>query len=85
MRTFLAEGSATIGEINDHLGLNLDEDNEDYDTVGGLIIKLLGYIPEEDEEETYTLVSTMRQEKSKSLIQFCISYMRCFPRIVLRE
>ena len=47
--TFLAEGSATIGEINDHLGLNLDEDNEDYDTVGGLIIKLLGYMPEEDE------------------------------------
>ncbi len=48
--TFLAEGSATIGEINEHLGVELDEDNEDYDTVGGLIIKLLGYIPEEDED-----------------------------------
>ncbi len=48
--TFLAEGSATIAEINEHLGLELDEDSEDYDTVGGLIIKLLGYIPEEGED-----------------------------------
>ncbi len=48
--SFVAEGSATIGEINEHLDLELDENNEDYDTVGGLIIKLLGYIPEEDEE-----------------------------------
>lgn len=48
--SFVAEGSATIAEINEELGLNLDEDSEDYDTVGGLIIKLLGYIPEEDED-----------------------------------
>lgn len=48
--TFLAEGSASIAEINQHLGLELDENNEDYDTVGGLIIKLLGYIPEENED-----------------------------------
>lgn len=48
--SFLAEGSATIAEINEHLGIELDEDNEDYDTVGGLIIKLLGYIPEETED-----------------------------------
>ncbi|MBQ1273119.1 MAG: HlyC/CorC family transporter [Clostridia bacterium] len=47
--SFVAEGSATIAEINEHLDLTLDEDNEDYDTVGGLIIKLLGYIPEENE------------------------------------
>lgn len=48
--SFLAEGSATIAEINEHLGLELDENSEDYDTVGGLILKLLGYIPEEDED-----------------------------------
>lgn len=48
--TFLAEGTATIAEINEHLGLDLDEDSEDYDTVGGLLIKLLGYIPEENED-----------------------------------
>lgn len=47
--SFLAEGSATIAEINGHMGTDLDEDDEDYDTVGGLIIKLLGYIPEENE------------------------------------
>ncbi len=48
--SFLADGFATIAEINQHLDLELDENSEDYDTVGGLIIKLLGYIPEEDEE-----------------------------------
>ncbi len=48
--SFLAEGSATIAEINGSLGVELDENNEDYDTVGGLIIKLLGYIPEENED-----------------------------------
>ncbi|MBO5247671.1 MAG: HlyC/CorC family transporter [Clostridia bacterium] len=48
--SFLAEGSATIAEINERLGLSLDENTEDYDTVGGLIIKLLGYIPEETED-----------------------------------
>lgn len=48
--SYVADGSVTIGEINEHLGIELDENNEDYDTVGGLIIKLLGYIPEEDED-----------------------------------
>ena len=47
--SFLADGSATIAEINDALGTELDENDEDYTTVGGLIIKLLGYLPEENE------------------------------------
>ena len=47
--SYIAEGSATIAEINEHLETEFDEEDEDYDTVGGLIIKILGYIPEEDE------------------------------------
>ncbi|MBP3301342.1 MAG: HlyC/CorC family transporter [Clostridia bacterium] len=47
--SYLAEGSATIGEINERLGTEFDEDDEDYDTVGGLIIKVLGEIPDETE------------------------------------
>lgn len=47
--TFMADGSASVAEINEILGSELDEDDGDYDTVGGLIIKLLGYIPEEGE------------------------------------
>lgn len=47
--SFLAEGSATIAEVNEQLGTDLNEEDDDYDTVNGFIIKLLGYIPEEDE------------------------------------
>lgn len=48
--TFLASGLIPIDELNNNLNLNLDSDSEDYDTLGGLIIKLIGYIPKKDEE-----------------------------------
>ena len=48
--TFLASGLIPISELNDNLNLNLDSDSDDYDTLGGLIIKLIGYIPRKDEE-----------------------------------
>ena len=47
--TYLLDGATPIREINEALNLQLDEEDEDYDTIGGLIIKLLGYIPTEDE------------------------------------
>ena len=50
--TFLASGLISIDELNENLNLNLDADSEDYDTLGGLIIKLIGYIPKKDEECT---------------------------------
>lgn len=43
--TYLVKGAVSIMELNEQLGLSLDEDTEDYDTVGGLLIHLLGYIP----------------------------------------
>lgn len=48
--SYLADGSTPISELNEQIGLSLDEENEDYDTVGGLIIKLIGYIPSENEK-----------------------------------
>ncbi|MDO4535265.1 MAG: hemolysin family protein [Clostridium perfringens] len=48
--TFLASGLISINELNENLNLDLDADSEDYDTLGGLIIKLIGYIPKKDEE-----------------------------------
>lgn len=43
--TYLVRGGTSIIEINEELGLSLDEETEDYDTIGGLVIYLLGYIP----------------------------------------
>ena len=43
--TYLVKGTVTIEELNDELDLELDEETEDYDTVGGLVINLLGHIP----------------------------------------
>lgn len=43
--TYLVKGTSSIMEVNEELGLDLDEETEDYDTMGGLVIHLLGYIP----------------------------------------
>lgn len=45
-RSFLVKGSLSIMDLNQRLGLHLDEQTEDYDSVGGLMITELGYIPE---------------------------------------
>lgn len=48
--TYIVDGLMTISEVNDELNLGLDEESEDYDTLGGLIMQLLGHIPTEQEE-----------------------------------
>ena len=50
--TYLIEAVTPIQEINREIGLDLDEDNDDFDTLGGLVISLLDRIPEENEEPT---------------------------------
>ena len=47
--TYLVKGSITIKDFNYLAGTELDEENENYDTIGGLIISELGYIPEDGE------------------------------------
>ena len=46
--TYLIDGMANPDDILDKLGIDLVDDHE-YDTIGGYITDLLGYIPEEDE------------------------------------
>lgn len=50
-QTFIVSGLTSIKELNEVLNLDFDEDSEDYDTLGGLIIKLIGYIPTNQEEK----------------------------------
>ncbi len=45
-RSYLIRGSVSIKDLNLRLGLDLDEETEDFDSVGGLMITQLGYIPE---------------------------------------
>ena len=45
--TYMVEGTVPIYEINDILDINLPSD--DFDTIGGFVMTLLGSIPNEDE------------------------------------
>jgi putative hemolysin len=50
--TFQIDGSMRIEEANEEMGLNLPE-GEDYETVAGLILSLLGHIPKPNEKLRY--------------------------------
>lgn len=43
------KASISIKDFNYETGSKIDEDSDDYDTIGGLIIYLLGYIPNDGE------------------------------------
>ncbi|MDU3193014.1 MAG: transporter associated domain-containing protein [Finegoldia magna] len=44
---YIVKGSTSIKEINSNIGLGIDELSDDYDTLGGMLINRLGYIPED--------------------------------------
>ena len=44
-RHFIATGACEIEDVNEVCNLKLDENSEDYDTLGGMLMYLLGYIP----------------------------------------
>jgi putative hemolysin len=46
-KTYLVDAGIQIQELNRRLKLHLEENNEEYDTLGGMVIYLLGYIPTE--------------------------------------
>lgn len=46
---FLARGSISIKELNSEIGSKINETSEYYDTLAGLLIYLLGYIPNGEE------------------------------------
>lgn len=47
VREYLAEGSLSLDDLDDRLGLNLQ--SEDYDSIGGLMIGILDHLPAEGE------------------------------------
>ena len=51
---WIAKGTISIKELNFRLSTELDEETEDYDTLGGLLIFLLGHIPEDGDQMTLT-------------------------------
>ncbi len=44
---FMVNGSTKLDDLNDRLNLNLE--SNDYDSIGGMVIGLLGHLPEEQE------------------------------------
>ena len=48
---YIVDGSLDLDEINDTLDIKLESEN--YETISGLFIELLGFIPDEDEKEIY--------------------------------
>lgn len=45
--------SISIKDFNNQTGSQIDDDSEDYDTIGGFIIYHLGYIPEDGEKPSF--------------------------------
>ena len=45
--TFTVDGTTPIDEVNEHVGVDLPDD--EYDTIGGFVISLLGYLPQDGE------------------------------------
>lgn len=52
---YVAKGAISIKELNSNLGTKLDEDSEDYDTLGGMLIDLMGYIPDDGDKHLVEL------------------------------
>ena len=49
---YFMKGLSPLEEVEEELGINMEEEQEDYETLNGLLISLLGHIPEDDERAT---------------------------------
>lgn len=47
--TYHVHGTISIKEFNSEIGSDIDEDSDDFDTIGGFLINMLDYIPEDGE------------------------------------
>ncbi len=47
--TYRVHGTISIKEFNSETGSDIDEDSDDFDTIGGFLINLLDYIPDDGE------------------------------------
>lgn len=74
--TYLVDGIVSIDEINEILDVNLPSD--DFDTIGGFVITLLGSIPNEDDKltieyENLTFKIENVSEKRIEKLKICIN------------
>lgn len=69
-QTVQVDGSMRVEDANEELGLGLPEG--DYDTIGGFILSLLGYIPKEGEQLRYSglklVITEMRGLKIEKVL-----------------
>ncbi len=49
-RVYLVDGRIDLDELDELLGVDIDSDQFDFETLGGLIFHLTGTIPDEGEE-----------------------------------
>lgn len=50
--SYIVKGSTSIKDLNEILDIDIDEDDDQYDTVGGFIIDKLGFVPDDAMEES---------------------------------
>lgn len=44
---YIAKGSISVRDLNEAIGIGIDEDSEDYDSLAGFLINQLGYVPQD--------------------------------------
>lgn len=49
--TYTVKGSTSIKDINEKIPIEIDEEDENFDTLGGFIINQLGYVPKDGSKE----------------------------------
>lgn len=76
---YIAKGTLSIRELNNKLDLELDEDSEDYDTLGGFLIDQIGYIPENGQKVV------VEYENLEFHIEEISDKRICWVRIVINE
>lgn len=64
---FLVNGSTRIPLVNDLLGVNIE--TEDFDSIGGFVIGIAGYLPEEGEEFSYDGINFIIENIDKNRIE----------------
>lgn len=78
--TYIMDGLVTIDDLNAELGLNISSEN--HDTISGLLIDMIGTIPEEDDFrviELDNLVFKLESVKEKRIdkVKLCIADEIC--------
>ncbi|MDO5037933.1 MAG: hemolysin family protein [Tissierellia bacterium] len=53
-QTYIVEGSANLDDISHELNIHLESEN--HETISGLVIELLGFIPEEDDDKNHSVL-----------------------------